>query len=164
MLDILRRADPGFRPVPGLRKADPPSAFKGTAGFMVDLVTQQRRRTDRNPVALSGLNAGASPLQHVAWLIEDPIPAVALYRSGVLVRLPQPARFAVHKLILADKRDAHEAAKRAKDLMQAEALIATLEKLDPGALADAIEDAESQGRTRWKEPLRRSLRLIKSRR
>ncbi|WP_241560124.1 GSU2403 family nucleotidyltransferase fold protein [Solirhodobacter olei] len=31
------------------------------------------------------------------------MPTTALYRSGVLVQIPQPERFAIHKLIVADR-------------------------------------------------------------
>jgi hypothetical protein len=60
-----------------------------------------RGRDETNPVPLKGLEAGAAPLQHLAWLIEAPLLAAALWGPGVLVRIPQPARYAVHKLILA---------------------------------------------------------------
>ena len=161
MLAILQRADPTFRPIPGLKPADPPSAFASANGFMVDLVTPQLRRTDRNPMPLPALSAGAAPLQHLKWLIEEPVTAAAVHGAGVLIKLPQPARFAVHKLILAQKRGAHEHAKRTKDLRQAGALIDVLQRSNPAALEDAMADAESQGRTGWKEPLRRSLRELK---
>ena len=160
MLDILKLANPGFRPILGLKPADPPSAFVTPAGFMADLLTQQRSRTDRNPVALSGLNAGAAPFQHLGWLIDQPVPAAALYRSGVLISVPQPAKFAVHKLIVADKRGAHETTKRAKDLIQASILIDIFSQKDPDTLADAMADAVNQGHTGWAEPVRRSLRAI----
>ena len=49
-----------------------------------------------------------------------------------------------------------------KELRQAEALIDVLQRSNPSALDDAIADAETQGRTGWKEPLRRSLRELNS--
>lgn len=156
---ILKRADPTFRPLPGLDRTAPPSHFRAASGFVVDLLTPQRRRSDPNPMPLPALAAGAAPLQHLDWLIEDPMEAAVLYRAGIAVRIPQPARFAVHKLILAQKRGG-DTAKRAKDLVQAEALIAALKASDPFALADAFEDACAQGVTGWKRPAERSLAEI----
>ncbi|WP_454915519.1 GSU2403 family nucleotidyltransferase fold protein [Xanthobacter sediminis] len=153
---ILKRADPTFRAVPGLAPAAPPSHFRSATGFMMDLLTPQYRRTDANPMPLPHLAAGAVPLQHLDWLIEDPMPAAALSRSGIAVRIPQPARFAVHKLILAQKRGG-DTTKRRKDLAQADALIAALKAADPFALADAYEDAAARGIAGWKRPLERSL-------
>lgn len=156
MESILKRADPTFRAVPGLAPAAPPSHLRSAPGFVVDLLTPQYRRTDANPMPLPGLAAGAVPLQHLDWLIADPMPAVALHRSGIAVRIPQPARFAVHKLVIAQKRGG-DTTKRRKDLARADALIAALKAADPFALSDADKDAAARGVTAWKRPAERSL-------
>ncbi|MEJ0011491.1 MAG: GSU2403 family nucleotidyltransferase fold protein [Bauldia sp.] len=156
ILDVLRRAEPTFAPVHALsnRKA-PSSAFRARDGFMVDLVPQQRTRRDPNPIPIEG--AGAVPLQFVRWLITDPITAVALFGTGVAVRIPQPARFAIHKLILAQERRDDQRAKRRKDLLQARALVEALRESDPYALADAYDDASGQGKRGWAKKIERSL-------
>ena len=41
---------------------------------------------------LPALGVSALGLRHLDFLLEDPIPAVSLYRSGVLVQLPRPDR------------------------------------------------------------------------
>jgi hypothetical protein len=138
---ILRRADKSFTAVLGLDPRRLPSRFRSEKGFLVDLLTPQRRRSDTNPMPLKQLSAGAVPLQHLGWLIETPIQAVALHGAGVPVRVPAPARYAVHKLILAQKRS---------DIVN-----------DPWSLADAIEDARSQGRDGWRRPIDRSLKELK---
>lgn len=157
ILAILQRADRSFIALPGLDPKAPPARFRNAESFVVDLLTPQRRRTDRNPMPLSKLAAGAIPLQHLDWLIDEPVPAVALHGAGVPVVLPQPARFAVHKLILAQKRGAHEAAKSRKDLAQAAALVAALRETAPFALEDAMAEAKSRGREGWAKPIERSL-------
>jgi len=123
-------------------------------------LTPQRRRTDRNPMPLSRLAAGAIPLQHLDWLMFEPVPAIVLHGAGIAVVLPQPERFAVHKLILAQKRGAHEAAKSRKDLAQAAALIAALREASPFALEDAMAEARARGREGWAKPIERSLSQI----
>ena len=138
METILRRADATFAAVPGLDPKSLPSHFRSANGFVVDLLTPQLRRTDPNPLPLEKLKAGAAPLQHLRWLIDSPIPAAALFGSGVPVMVPTPARFAVHKLIVAQKRT-HDRGKRGKDLLQAEALIEALRTIDPWGLADAYD-------------------------
>lgn len=154
---ILRRADPTFEGVPQLKAKAPPSRFRTASGYLVDLVTPTRTREDSNPVALTALSAGAAPLQYLAWLIDGAVQSVALSGAGVLVKVPQPARYAVHKLILAQRRDASGRLKRAKDLAQAKALIEVLRQHDPFALEDALNDARAQGEKGWSEPISRSL-------
>lgn len=160
MIAILQRADASFSALPGLDPKALPARFRNGESFVVDLLTPQRRRSDRNPMALKGLAAGAVPLQHLDWLIEEPVPAVALHGAGVAVSLPRPARYAVHKLILAQKRPAHEAAKSRKDLAQAAALIEGLRESAPFALEDALEEARAKGRDGWERPIERSLSQI----
>jgi hypothetical protein len=160
METILQHADPTFRPVPQLDPRKPPARFMSASGFLVDLVTPMFRAKDPNPMPLKNLEAGAVPLQYLRWLIEDPIPVVALWRAGVSVRVPQPARFAVHKLILAQRRHAVDMPKRQKDLAQAAALMNVLRRNDFFALEDALDDARAQGDRGWAEPIDRSLAEI----
>jgi hypothetical protein len=157
---IIRRGDPSFEPVLQTRAKEPPSRFRTANGFLLDLITPTRRRSDRIPTPMEELDAGAAPLQYLAWLITDSAPTVALWGAGVSVNVPQPARFAIHKLILAQKRDGGSRTKRQKDLAQADALIDALELHDRYALHDALADAMSRGRGGWREPILRSLKEL----
>ncbi len=154
---ILRRADTSFEPVMQLDPRKPPSRFATRNGFQVDLVTSVRRRGDANPMAMRKLAAGAAPLRYIDWLVSEPVQTVALFGAGVLVNVPQPARFAIHKLILAQKRDAATRAKRQKDLAQADALIEALLANDPFAFEDALDEAARRGLRGWAAPINRSL-------
>lgn len=154
---ILHRADPTFTSIPQLDPGKPPSRFRNAEGYLVDLLTPVRSRADRNPMPLAALEAGAAPLQYLDWLIEDPVPTVALWGAGIAVNVPQPARFAIHKLILAQRRDQANRHKRMKDLDQARALIEVLLDHDRYALEDALSDARSRGRKGWAEPIDRSI-------
>lgn len=156
---ILKRADPSFASVPGLNRKAPPAHFRSASGLMVDLLTPQLRRDDTNPMPLENLKAGAMPLQHLKWLIEEPAQAAVLFSAGIPVLVPQPARYAIHKLIVAQKRTV-DRSKREKDLAQASALITVMRETDPYALEDARDDAFAQGRDGWETPIRRSLNEI----
>jgi len=157
MEDILKRADPTFSAVMQLDPRQPSSHFRNAQGYLVDLVTPKLRRDDANPMPLRALQAGAAPLQHLAWLIEDPVATVALWGAGIPIAVPQPARFAVHKLILAQRRDQANRIKRSKDLAQARALIEVLLQHDRFALVDVLADARGRGRDGWSIPIDRSL-------
>lgn len=157
MLDILKRADPSFSPLPALKKSAPPSAFRNDSGFRVDLLTPIYRRSDTDPMPLANLQASATPLHYLDWLMHEAIPAVALAGSGISIRVPAPERFAVHKLILAHRRHAHDRLKRQKDLLQAKALMDALQVSDPEPLERALRSARGHGREGWADPIKLSL-------
>ncbi|MEQ8349411.1 MAG: GSU2403 family nucleotidyltransferase fold protein [Sneathiellaceae bacterium] len=106
---------------------------------------------------LPALGVGAQSLHHLNYLIADPLDAAAIYREGVLVRVPRPERFAIHKLIVADRRrEGPDSPKSQKDLLQAQILIAMLSVDRPMDLAEAYEDARGRG-PHWRKRLDRSL-------
>ena len=106
---------------------------------------------------LPALGVSAQALNYLNFLIADPIKAAALYRSGVLVQIPRPERFAVHKLIVADRRrEGPDALKARKDRAQAAFLVEVLAEERPDELAEAWEDARGRG-PRWRERLDRTL-------
>ena len=99
----------------------------------------------------------AQALHFLNYLIAEPIPAAVLYRSGVLVQVPRPERFAVHKLIVSQRRlGGPDALKARKDLLQAEFLIRALVKDRPDDLAEAFKDARSHG-PKWRHHIDRAL-------
>jgi hypothetical protein len=158
--DILKLADESFRPIPGLNRKSSPSQFRSKSGFRIDLLTQTRRRGEPEALPLPALKAGAAPLQHLEWLIENPATAVLLAGPGYLVHVPQPSRFAIHKLIIAQKRNTTQRIKRKKDLVQAKSLIAALRESDPQSLTDAFQQACNKGVRGWAEPIRASLKEL----
>ncbi len=149
----LERLEMGFSP---MMEADPAlygSRFKAKAGeFKVEFLTPL---TGRNPVAgkrteIRQLGVPAIPLRFLDYLIEESLPAVALGRRPVLVRVPQPARYAVHKLILSQERGHRFALKAQKDLEQSFELQKVLETLDPESLVEAFNEARKKG-PGWKK-------------
>jgi hypothetical protein len=107
---------------------------------------------------LPALGVSAQALNYLNFLIGDPIHALALYRSGVLVHIPRPERFAIHKLIVAERRrGGPDMLKARKDRAQAEFLIEALTELRPDELAEAYEIARSRG-PQWRAQLDASLK------
>jgi hypothetical protein len=103
---------------------------------------------------LPSLGVDAQSLHYLNYLLSEPEKAAVLYRSGVLVQVPRPERFAVHKLIVSTRRS--DRLKALKDLRQAEFLIAVLAQDRPDELAAAWDIAWSQGK-RWRERLEKAL-------
>lgn len=155
----LERAfrDLGLEPMPGLdRKRRPTRWAMPGGGTSVDFLVP-KMRGDAEVLKLEALGVYAQALSFLNYLIADPIPAVAVYRSGVLVQIPRPERYAVHKLIVAQRREGSAKAKAKKDLDQAEALIQVLAEDRPAELEDAFEVAMAKGQ-KWQRAIKRSLR------
>lgn len=154
MESVLRRANPTFKPV---WHADDklPKAFRSADGFTVDILTRKRRGD--GPVLVEALGCAAIPLSFQEFPVEETIETVALYGTGVLVRVPTPARFAVHKLIVAQRRKATEIAKKQKDLRQAQELMDILLASDEAAFQDVLDGARDRGKS-WRTAINASLR------
>jgi hypothetical protein len=106
---------------------------------------------------LPALGVSAQALHHLNYLIADPIAAVALYRSGILVQIPRPEKYAIHKLIVADRRRAGvDGLKSRKDRAQAAFLIEILAEDRPDELQEAYEDALQRG-PKWRQRIEASL-------
>jgi hypothetical protein len=135
----------GFFPVPRLSQNKPSTlyAVRGKA-LRIDLLTPARSGSAA-PVFIRRLNATAAPLKYLDYLIEDSINAVMIAGTPCLVRVPQPARFALHKLIISQERDATAADKKRRDLFQAKNMIGILKEDRPGDLELAREVLAKRG-------------------
>ena len=135
----------GFFPVPRLSHKEPSTSYaiRGKT-LRVDLLTPAKKGMD-TPVFIRRLNAAATPLKYLDYLIEDPVNAVMISGNPCLVKIPQPARYALHKLIVSQERAATSADKKQKDLLQARNLIALLKDDRPGDLELAREQLVKRG-------------------
>jgi len=123
---VLENLELGFLPVPALNPKEPSTAFKLRGkDLRLDLLTPAKQAR-RKPVYFSSLNAAAQPLQFLDYIMEQPERAAFIGRSGVLVNVPDPARFALHKLVTSQLRAAAFQAKAKKDLEQAAQLLEVL--------------------------------------
>lgn len=83
--------------------------------LMIDFLVEERGRGHEGPMDIKPLGIRAQPLRYMSLLSQHPI-AVHV-REGLTVRLPHPAAFALHKLIMSQRR--RDRSKRRKDLKQA---------------------------------------------
>ncbi len=150
--------DLSLEPAPGLdRKNRPTKWVMGRGGATEVEFLVPRMRADSSVLKLDPLGVYAQALPFLNFLIADPIPAVALYRSGVLVQIPRPEHYAVHKLIVATRRRSSATLKAKKDLAQAEVLFEVLLEDRPAELADSLETALTKGPA-WREAIDASVR------
>lgn len=157
LLEALQTAEPSFRCVPNLTAGVAASYVNGS-GFRVDVLTENRGPERDAPIRLPALGTHALPLRFLDFLIYDEVPAAVLHDAGVLVNVPSPARYAVHKLIVAQRRK-EGAAKTDKDLKQAEALIDVLARRRPHDLRDAWREAQDRG-PKWRELTTMGLSMV----
>lgn len=152
----------GFLPVPGFSPKTPSTSFKVRGrGLRVDLVTPARGAA-LSPVRVARFNAAAAPVKFLDFLLEDLQPAAVVNGGGVLVYVPHPARFAVHKLLVAQGRPAALQTKSDKDLVQAALLADALEELRPGDLRGAWMAARRRG-SGWARGLDRGVAILRRR-
>lgn len=160
MLDVLQQVDPSFKPIPHVHDARRVATYEAAGGIRVDFLTPNIGRDTDAPKALPALSTDAQQLRFLDFLIRDPEPAAVLHGAGIYALVPSPARYAIHKLIVARRR--HEgAAKRNKDIRQAEALLEVLVTKRPSELKSAWSEAYGRGRT-WKQLLGEGLGMARS--
>ncbi|WP_390915473.1 GSU2403 family nucleotidyltransferase fold protein [Pseudosulfitobacter sp. SM2401] len=129
--------------------------------LMVEFLTPSFTE-DEGVRPLAALGVDAQSLHHLNYLIADPIKAVVTYRSGVLVQIPRPERFAIHKLIVADRRrKTANALKSEKDRLQAKFLVKILTEDRPDDLLEAYTDARNAG-PKWRARLDATLERLPS--
>lgn len=135
----------GFFPVPRLSRKEPSTSYaiRGKT-LRIDLLTPAKRGATA-PVFIRRLNAAAAPLKYLDYLIEEPIAAVMISGNPCLVKVPQPARYALHKLIVSQERDATATDKKRKDMDQAAAMLAILREARPGDIELAREELAKHG-------------------
>ena len=144
-----------FDPVSGLDNRQTWRWRQSRGEAMVEFLTPAFGEEQIKPLPALGVHAQS--LNYLNYLIAEPIYAIALYRAGVLIQIPRPERFAIHKLIVADRRkDGPDQTKARKDRGQAAFLIEVLAEDRPEDIRAAFHEAISRG-PRWRERIYASL-------
>lgn len=154
----------GFLPVRDLRTASGATYLNPREPeFRLDFLTTRHRGGDK-PFNHPRLGVTMQPLPFMEYLLEDLQQAVVFAGDTVvLVNLPSPARYALHKLIVLGERSGAYATKSAKDLRQAGALLTRLKDLRKSDVDRAWKDLVSRGkgwRSRVKPALGRLHRMF----
>ncbi len=144
-----------MQPIPSLENRRPTRWRSLGMKMVVDFLTPSFSE-EQKPQRLETLDIWAQGLHFLNFLIAEPIQAVALYLDGVLVQIPRPERYAVHKLIVAQRRHHTREDKSRKDLDQAKDLIEVLATDRPQDLEDAYVEAMETGPA-WRKAIQQSL-------
>lgn len=151
MLETLRTLDPKFDPLARpLHDRAQAVSYVSSRDVRVEFLTPMRGPVEDAPVPVPALGTGAQPLRFLDYLIYQEQPAAVLYGSGVLVNVPDPTRYAWHKLIVSQRRIANREKAR-KDVRQAEALFEVLAVDRPEDVRRLWHELAGEGRRRWQD-------------
>ena len=159
--DAIEHLEAGFLPVPGFRPKDRTASFisKVDRGLRVDFLTpmvHEKSEAFRH----DALGVNLQPIRFMEFLLEDVDQAVVLSAIGAaVVTVPDPARYALHKLLVHAERRKHNPAKAVKDLQQSAALIEVLSQFRADALMALWRDLLARGPA-WRSRARTSLAAL----
>lgn len=160
--ETLKSLGMGFFPVPPFNPANPSTSFSIRGNpLRVDVLTPAARPTDTAPRFIPRFNTAAQPLRFLDFLIENPVQGAVVNGGGILVSLPDPARFAIHKLIISRERSVSEHQKRDKDLKQAGQVLELLADERPGDILLAWDETRRRGKG-WEERVKKGLKALQA--
>jgi len=157
VINALKSVEPAFEPVTKPLPDKAPISFL-SKGLKVEFLTPMRGPDEDGVGNLPALGTGAQPLRFLDFLIYQEQKAVILYDAGILVNVPDPTRFALHKLIASQRRS--NPVKVRKDLLQAETLLSVLVEQRPHDIADYWAELALPGRVKWQAIARDGLNQI----
>lgn len=161
LIDILKSVDQSFRAVPHENDRALSSFYVNDRGFKVDVLSAHRGSDDYmgRPVKMPSLGGTeAEPLRYLDFAIYKPVQAIALYGKGISVKVPDPARYAVHKMIISTQRrgDGSADAKKRKDILQSKSILTILHKRgESESIMNSFKEAWERG-PKWKSSLVKS--------
>ncbi|MEI6825200.1 MAG: GSU2403 family nucleotidyltransferase fold protein [Desulfuromonadales bacterium] len=140
----------GFYAVPRLNNKEPSTNFAiRKSQLRLDVLTPKTSNSEA-PVFIKRFNCAAQPLSYLSYLMDSPVPSVLLDTNPVLINIPQPVRYALHKLIISQVRDIASDAKRPKDLHQAYQILSVLKENRPFDIQPAWQNLIERG-PKWKK-------------
>ena len=138
-IEMLRETGIEFFEVPALDRGAPSTSFaeRGGSRLRVDLLVPSTN--DSYPtIPIPELKAHAQGLPYLSFLLGASQEVPLLSSHGVvMVRVPVPERYAIHKLIVSQLRS-KSTSKPEKDLRQAATLIEAIVDRFPGALQESL--------------------------
>jgi hypothetical protein len=159
---VLDSLEMGFLPVPQLNPKHPSTSFKVRGkSLRVDLLTPLLKNKESGPKVIPRFKAAAQPVRFLDFLIEGFEKGAIVDGGGILVNVPSPARFAFHKLIIHQEREAFLHTKADKDLLQAAQVLSLLAEERPGDILNAWDEIKRRGKG-WVNRISKGLSRMKS--
>lgn len=160
--DAINSLQMGLLPIAGLSgKGGATYLSPKDPSFRLDFLTTLHRGFEA-PYQHPKLNVSLQPLKFMEFSLEQVQQAVLFNQEGaVVVNIPHPARYALHKLIVFGERQGTFAAKSPKDLLQAASLLALLKERRPWEVEAAWLNMKGRGKG-WAERAERGMAVLNS--
>lgn len=125
----------------------------------IDFLTVQKTGIDFAPHYFSDLAIAADPLRYMDYLLGGKSwQGLVIGAYAIPVNLPDPARFSIHKLVIAQERSLNFETKSAKDIRQASEVIEALVEIGRESdLQRALSDLLATGSKKPLENLEKSV-------
>lgn len=158
--DAIDSLSMGFLPIAGLSgKTGGTYLIPSEPEFRLDFLTPLHRGGDE-PYPHPQLHITLQPLPFMEFSLESVEQSVLFCAEGaVLVNVPSPARFALHKLVIAGERTGAFRVKSSKDLMQAACLLDLLWTTNPSSVEESLTDLLTRG-AGWTTRLKRGVQAL----
>lgn len=145
--DAINSLEMGLLPISGLSsKTGATYLSPNDPSFRLDFLTTLHRGFEE-PYQHPKLNVSLQPLKFMEYSLEQIQRAVLFNRDGaVVVNIPHPARYALHKLIVYGEREGAYVAKSSKDLLQSASLLKLLKERRPWEVESAWLDMKGRGK------------------
>jgi hypothetical protein len=144
--EAIQSLEMGFLPVSGLgSEAGATYLNPREPDFKLDFLTTLHRKGTQ-PYAHPQLGVTLQPLKFMEFSLENVQQAVLFAGDRcVVANMPQPARYALHKLLVYGEREGTFATKSRKDLLQAQLLLTYLKEHRISETKEAWADLISRG-------------------
>ncbi len=159
----IQSLEMGFLPISGLAgKTGGAYLIPNEKEFRLDFLTTVVRGGEV-PYEHPRLHITLQPLKFMEYSLVNVQQTAILSNTGaIMVNIPHPARYALHKLIVAGEREGAFSMKSGKDYMQAGLLLAVLREAKPWDVEEAWEDLMARGNG-WRIRAQRGLITLDTR-
>jgi hypothetical protein len=143
----IESLDMGLLPIAGLTgKQGATYLSPKDPAFRLDFLTTLHRGFVA-PYLHPKLGVNLQPLKFMEFSLEHVQQAVVFNQeNAVLVNVPHPARYGLHKLIIYGEREGAYVSKTSKDLIQAASLLSLLKERRPWEIDEAWQDLKTRGK------------------
>ncbi|MBI1890626.1 MAG: nucleotidyltransferase domain-containing protein [Burkholderiales bacterium] len=145
--EAIQSLEMGFLPISGLSsKAGATYLNPREPDFRLDFLTTLHREGEK-PYEHPQLHVTLQPLKFMEFSLENVQQTVLFSADGaVVVNVPHPARYALHKLLVYGERSGGFAVKSNKDIVQTACLLSLLKERRPWEVEEAWQDLTERGK------------------